>query len=252
MTTNTLNLFCLVDGQTTSNAFSVKIPPSDSVDDLKKLIKSEKANYFHDVDADELSLWRVFHPVIAANKHNPVLLSAIESPTELYPTDDIADVFKETPPKKTIHIIIQRPPLQAVPVVHAPVPSRSLTPVPGYQSDGSRPNTPLSGDLHADIKSITDNFFAPGPIANFLVEFVKGKGHLPVTEGPIRGLPRSWRRGFGKAVESRPSLLFMDLPDPSAPDSASRNLAAGSILELVKENNRHHIPVFGVSGELLS
>ncbi|KAG0364878.1 hypothetical protein BGX24_004416, partial [Mortierella sp. AD032] len=40
----------------------------------------------------------------------------------------------------------------------------------------------------------------------------------------------------------------MDLPDPSTPDSASRNLAAGSILDMVKENNRYHIPVFGVSG----
>ncbi|KAI8356218.1 hypothetical protein B0O80DRAFT_446896 [Mortierella sp. GBAus27b] len=38
----------------------------------------------------------------------------------------------------------------------------------------------------------------------------------------------------------------MDLPDPSTPDSPSRNLAAGSILELVKEDS--HIPVFGVSG----
>ncbi|KAI8345733.1 hypothetical protein B0O80DRAFT_471947, partial [Mortierella sp. GBAus27b] len=39
----------------------------------------------------------------------------------------------------------------------------------------------------------------------------------------------------------------MDLPDPSTLDSPSRNLAAGSILELVKENSRPHIPVFGVS-----
>ncbi|KAG0282609.1 hypothetical protein BGZ97_008910, partial [Linnemannia gamsii] len=40
----------------------------------------------------------------------------------------------------------------------------------------------------------------------------------------------------------------MDLPNPSAPDTASRNLAAGSILDMVKENNRQVIPVFGVSG----
>ncbi|KAI8345053.1 hypothetical protein B0O80DRAFT_475794 [Mortierella sp. GBAus27b] len=40
----------------------------------------------------------------------------------------------------------------------------------------------------------------------------------------------------------------MDLLDPSTPDSASRNLAAGFILDMVKENNRRHIPVFGVSG----
>ncbi|KAF9143534.1 hypothetical protein BG015_000404 [Linnemannia schmuckeri] len=40
----------------------------------------------------------------------------------------------------------------------------------------------------------------------------------------------------------------MDLPDPSAPASASKNLAAGSILDMVKQNDRPHIPVFGVSG----
>ncbi|KAF9371447.1 hypothetical protein BGX21_005134, partial [Mortierella sp. AD011] len=103
-------------------------------------------------------------------------------------------------------------------------------------------------DLHADIKKITDKFFAPGPIVDFLDAFVKGEGQLPTTTGPIRGLPRAWRRGFGIPPESRPSLLFMDLPDPSTPDSTSRNYAADSILELVKENNRPHLPVFGVSG----
>ncbi|KAF9969162.1 hypothetical protein BGZ65_012208, partial [Modicella reniformis] len=103
-------------------------------------------------------------------------------------------------------------------------------------------------DLHTDIKKITDKFFAPGPIANFLDAFVKGEGALPITSGSIHGLPRAWRRGFGKPPETRPSLLFMDLPDPSTPDSASRNHAVGSILDMVKENNRHHIPVFGVSG----
>ncbi|KAG9062127.1 hypothetical protein KI688_006459 [Linnemannia hyalina] len=50
--------------------------------------------------------------------------------------------------------------------------------------------------------------------------------------------PQAWRRGFGKPQETRPSLLFMDLRDPSTPDSTSRNLAAGSILKLVKDNNR--------------
>ncbi|KAF9343617.1 hypothetical protein BGX34_006552, partial [Mortierella sp. NVP85] len=131
---------------------------------------------------------------------------------------------------------------------HAPVPSRALTPLPGSLSDSSRPDTPLSGDLHADIKRITDRFFAPEPIVDFLGAFVRGEKELPVTKGSIRGLPSAWRRGFGKAPETRPSLLFMDLPDPSTPDSPSRNLAAGSILELVKESSRPHIPVFGVSG----
>lgn len=102
------------------------------------------------------------------------------------------------------------------------------------------------GDLHADIKRITDKFFA-GPIVHFLDAFVKGEGALPITSGSIHGLPRAWHRGFGKVSETRPSLLFMDLPDPSVPDTASRNLAAGSILDMVKENNRPVIPIFGVS-----
>ncbi|KAI8355393.1 hypothetical protein B0O80DRAFT_425891 [Mortierella sp. GBAus27b] len=97
--------------------------------------------------------------------------------------------------------------------VHVPVPSRALTPLTGSLSDSSRPDTPLSGDLHADIKRITDSFFAPGPIVDFLGAFVRGEKELPVTKGSIRGLPSAWRRGFGKAPETRPSLLFMDLPD---------------------------------------
>ncbi|KAG0248148.1 hypothetical protein BG011_000424, partial [Mortierella polycephala] len=104
-------------------------------------------------------------------------------------------------------------------------------------------------DLRVDIKKTTGNFFAPGsPITNFLDAFVKGKGALPVTTGPIRGLPRVWCRSFGHPPETRPSFLFMDLPDPLVPDSESRNLASTSILAMVKENNRPLIPVFGVSG----
>ncbi|KAF9583039.1 hypothetical protein BGW38_010369 [Lunasporangiospora selenospora] len=104
------------------------------------------------------------------------------------------------------------------------------------------------GDLHADIKTITEKSFAPGPIASFLDGFVKGDGHLPMTEEPIRGLPRAWRCGFRIAPDNRPSLLSVDLPDSSTPENASGNLASGSILDTVKENNHPLISVFGVSG----
>ncbi|KAG9061853.1 hypothetical protein KI688_007004 [Linnemannia hyalina] len=91
--------------------------------------------------------------------------------------------------------------------VHAPVPSRALTPLPGSLSDNSRPGTPLSGDLHADIKRITDKFFALGPIVDFLDAFVKGEGSLPTTSGSIRGLPRAWRRSFGKPADTSKSAV---------------------------------------------
>ncbi|KAI1312289.1 hypothetical protein EDD11_002979 [Mortierella claussenii] len=96
MTDNPLTLFCLVEGETSSRAFSVKIPLSSTVDDLKDLIKAKIPDTFNGVDAKDLTVWRVSHRVIAANKHQPVLLSGIDSVTELASTDDIS---KENNPR---------------------------------------------------------------------------------------------------------------------------------------------------------
>ncbi|KAG0277967.1 hypothetical protein BGZ97_009804, partial [Linnemannia gamsii] len=109
MTDNLLTLFCLVDGETTSNAFPVEIESSKTIGDLRKLIKTEIPDTFNGVDAKDLALWRVSIPV-AANKHKPIVLNEFESATELDPTDDVSDVFPDKPPKKTIHVIVQRPP----------------------------------------------------------------------------------------------------------------------------------------------
>lgn len=51
-----LNLFCLVDGEGTSNAFFVKIPSSDTVDDLKNHIKTALSPQFDDIAAKALAL----------------------------------------------------------------------------------------------------------------------------------------------------------------------------------------------------
>ncbi|KAI7826478.1 hypothetical protein BC939DRAFT_111021 [Gamsiella multidivaricata] len=108
MADNHLSLFCLVDGDSTP--FSVDIDPSKTVDHLKDAIKIKKTPRFDDVAADELTLWRVSIPVVPPKERKPVVLTEIPSSTELDPTDDLSDVFKETPPKKTIHIIVQRLP----------------------------------------------------------------------------------------------------------------------------------------------
>ncbi|KAG9064270.1 hypothetical protein KI688_003458 [Linnemannia hyalina] len=216
MTRKRLSLLCLVDGDPISKAFELATPSADTFRQLRSTIHLSKPIWFKDLEAEDLTLWHVSIPIVPANKHRPILLNEfLESATELDPIDDVSDVFPKAPPKKTIHIIVRRPP---------------------------------SGKLRVDIKRITDEFFAPGPIADFLVEYVKGEGRLPTTSGPIRGLPRAWRRTFGKPPETRPSLLFLDLPDPSTPDSVSRNLASTTISDMVEENTRLHIPVFGVSG----
>ncbi|KAF9307624.1 hypothetical protein BG003_000453, partial [Podila horticola] len=108
MTDHHLTLFCLVDGESTP--FPVEIEPTKTIGGLKKAIKDEKAIAFADVDADMLTLWRVSIPVVPKKERKEISLADVPSNEELDETDDVSDVFKETPPKKTIHIIVQRPP----------------------------------------------------------------------------------------------------------------------------------------------
>ncbi|KAG0357838.1 hypothetical protein BC939DRAFT_514699 [Gamsiella multidivaricata] len=103
-----LNLFCLTDGDPTSRAFDIDIEPAAIVSILRKAIKAQKNAAFADVAADKLKLWRVSVPVVAGHIHNAVFLNEIDSKTELIPTDDVSDVFPNTPAKEIIHIIVQR------------------------------------------------------------------------------------------------------------------------------------------------
>ncbi|ORY88698.1 hypothetical protein BCR41DRAFT_31338 [Lobosporangium transversale] len=112
MTSNKVKLFCILDGD--SSAFEVKLDADDSIAALKKAIKKEKEPEFDDIAADKLNLWLVSLP--SAPKRQIALnnLTANEEsrkkPEELEDsTCEISDVFGAAPPKKTIHIIVQRP-----------------------------------------------------------------------------------------------------------------------------------------------
>ena len=59
---NTLRLFCLVRGEAARRAFPVKIASSDTVGELKKLIKEENPKALGDFDAKDLKLWQVSIP----------------------------------------------------------------------------------------------------------------------------------------------------------------------------------------------
>ncbi|KAG0354095.1 hypothetical protein BG005_006764, partial [Podila minutissima] len=95
MTEKHWTLLCVVEGETSSNAFPVEIELTKTISHLKKLIKTAKSPEFDDIVADKLK---------------PIALNDCESPQKLEPLDSISDVFKETPPKKTIHVLVQRPP----------------------------------------------------------------------------------------------------------------------------------------------
>jgi hypothetical protein len=57
-----LSLFCWVQGDEPDRAFKVTIDGSESVSDLKKMIKSDKEPEFNDFAADSLKIWKVSVP----------------------------------------------------------------------------------------------------------------------------------------------------------------------------------------------
>lgn len=108
MTNKLLTLFCLVDGESTP--FPVKIEFTETIGDLKKAIKDEQTPDFDDITAKALSLWKVSIPVVPKKERKEISLADVLSKEELDETDDVSDIFDEKPPKKTIHVIVQRPP----------------------------------------------------------------------------------------------------------------------------------------------
>jgi len=54
-----LSLNCFVLGEDADNVFTVKLPKTDNVSILKKVIKEEKARLLAHVDASDLELFQV-------------------------------------------------------------------------------------------------------------------------------------------------------------------------------------------------
>ena len=64
-----ITLLCLVKGNKTTNAFSVKISRNEPISELKKAIKAEKASEFDNFPADKLKLWKV---TISGDRVDPI------------------------------------------------------------------------------------------------------------------------------------------------------------------------------------
>ncbi|KAF9176639.1 hypothetical protein BGZ51_000167, partial [Haplosporangium sp. Z 767] len=71
---------------------------------------------------------------------------------------------------------------------------------------------------------------------------------LPLTTGRVPGLPRVWLRKQQERDDARPSLLFLQLPDPYTTLIPSKTLASDAILDLIKRCGPGNVPIFGVSG----
>ncbi|KAG0165203.1 hypothetical protein DFQ28_001499 [Apophysomyces sp. BC1034] len=106
-----LELFCLVDGAPLSRAFSVEIDSTANVDQLKDAIKTKKSNFFKDVDANNLTLWRVSIPY--SDDETPLGLDSVNDKKKLGHVHKLSKVFNRMPEEDTIHIIVQRPPSES-------------------------------------------------------------------------------------------------------------------------------------------
>jgi hypothetical protein len=114
-----VKLFCAIVG-TAGSAFSVRVGEDDSVDDLKKAIKVEKANELKDVDADQLQLflakkdegrgaWLESKDPDVISMRSGGIPEQVKTllNVEMDPADEIADVFEGAPTKTTIHVLVK-------------------------------------------------------------------------------------------------------------------------------------------------
>ncbi|KAF9419455.1 hypothetical protein BGZ76_004242 [Entomortierella beljakovae] len=106
--TSDIPLFCVIEFNSTP--FSVYINPSNTIGDLKKAIKKEKANEFAKLDAYKLTLFQIDAPSTPKRPINlDMLTNERINPKVLDPTSDISEVYETDPSKETIHILVQKP-----------------------------------------------------------------------------------------------------------------------------------------------
>ncbi|KAF9973333.1 hypothetical protein BGZ73_003445 [Actinomortierella ambigua] len=107
MTANTLTPFCLISGEPASSAFSVKVNPNTTVDDLKDAIVSKMPNAFKHIDASDLLLWRATIPI--EEEEGITTLDGMDNKTKLgNPRACLSKLFPESPNDNT-YIVVERP-----------------------------------------------------------------------------------------------------------------------------------------------
>ncbi|KAF9107236.1 hypothetical protein BGX29_006922 [Mortierella sp. GBA35] len=118
MANNLLNLFCLVDGEATSQAFSVEVDSTKTVDHLKNLLKAEQSPDFDDVVANNLTLWSVSIPDDDNDDEIPIVLDNVNNKDKkrLRATRELSESFIDKPPTssfsallKSMHLFLASP-----------------------------------------------------------------------------------------------------------------------------------------------
>ncbi|KAG0328337.1 hypothetical protein BG000_000524, partial [Podila horticola] len=104
----TLTLFCLIDGQSTKQTWSIKALPADTVDDLKKAVKAAQAPNFDHVAAGELHLRKVNIENDPESDTVPVNIKNVKY-RELKPMDTVAEVYPQGTERKVVQLVVMKP-----------------------------------------------------------------------------------------------------------------------------------------------
>ncbi|CAB4479245.1 hypothetical protein RhiirA5_318078 [Rhizophagus irregularis] len=102
-----IRLSCLVFGDPIENAFTVKVDKDETISELKEIIKTKKQNTFNDVDANELSLWKINASLDELNQFickNDTDIKTIGE--KLFPLNKVGKEFPE-PAGERVHVIVQ-------------------------------------------------------------------------------------------------------------------------------------------------
>ena len=108
-----LQLNCLVLGDNRRHAFPVVIEASNTVGDLKKVIKDEKKHAFEHLDARTLVLWKVGELVDGTREEKLIDGGRgleLELELELDPLAILSEEFPSAPDVRRLHIVIKVPP----------------------------------------------------------------------------------------------------------------------------------------------
>jgi len=101
-----ITLFCLVKGNTTTNAFEVDIEKDKSISRLKDVIKAKKAPEFDNFPADKLKLWKVEIP---DDHDDPLNNLSLQDQPELLAIKKILKYFPDSPSEEHIHVLVKSP-----------------------------------------------------------------------------------------------------------------------------------------------
>ncbi|KAG2339563.1 hypothetical protein BDR05DRAFT_938849 [Suillus weaverae] len=104
-------LNCIVLGDDPNCIFAVDIGETQTVGELRQVIKDKCKIEFDHVAAKSLTLWKVDLPVDEMIEHNLSSLT-LDPKQYLSPVDEMLEVFSKIPEDEHLHIVIQGPPAE--------------------------------------------------------------------------------------------------------------------------------------------